>query len=670
MNTLSLVLSLTALLLAGGLVYYQYFFKQKITKDSKLLAVLRFVSILSVLMLLINPKFEKKVVEISKPKLLLAVDNSASISYTASTDVIKSIKEQFLDDADLKDRFDLSVFQFGSGLSTDTLLNFKDQQTNIYNVVEQLDVLAQAQNAAIVIPTDGHQTFGRNYAYLNTNNAVFPIVIGDTIENEDISISRINVNAYATLKNNFPVEIFLNSSITKNLRSRLLVERNGKELYSTQISFSPEEGAKHVTFYLPADSIGMQLYKARLIPFKDEKEVRNNIQNFGVEVLDEKTEVAIVYSVIHPDLGMIKRSIESNQQRKGTLVHIDELKSDPKKYNLFLLYQPNRDFNELFEELERDKKNYFLITGSQTDWNFLNEVQSDFSKETSGSNEDYFPSFQGDFNIFYTEDIGFESFPPLKGEFGIIDFKSSHEIMISQKINNVITGQPLLATYGNNDFKRVVLFGENIWKWRSQSFELYESFEKFDIFFNSLIQFLQLSERNSEMDIYYKPVYHAQEPIKIQVKNYDSNLNIELNSRLTLSINDKSDKIPFYINNNYYEAQINSLETGTYRFEVKDLDSDKSKRGSFIVESFSLEEENTRPNIEDLKLLAKNSGGLLVYQDQFMELKTNLLNKPKFRSTQIERNKIISLIDWRWLLGLIVLSLSLEWLLRKYRGMI
>ncbi|MCP4883013.1 MAG: hypothetical protein GY908_04425 [Flavobacteriales bacterium] len=670
MNTLSFVLSLTALLLAGLLVYYQYFFKQKVTRDSKLLAVLRFVSILSVLMLLINPKFEKKVVDVSKPKLLLAVDNSASISYTASTDVIKSIKEQFLDDADLKDRFDLSVFQFGSGLSTDTLLNFKDQQTNIYNVVEQLDVLAQAQNAAIVIPTDGHQTFGRNYAYLKTNNTVFPVVIGDTIENEDISISRINVNAYATLKNNFPVEIFLNSSITKNVRSRLLVERSGKELYSTQILFSPEEGAKHVTFYLPADSIGMQLYKARLIPFKDEKEVRNNIQNFGVEVLDEKIEVAIVYSVIHPDLGMIKRSIESNQQRKGTLVRIDELKSDPNKYNLFLLYQPNRDFNELFEELERDMKNYFLITGSQTDWNFLNEVQSDFSKETSGSNEDYFPSFQGDFNIFYTEDIGFESFPPLKGEFGIIDFKSSHEIMISQKINNVITGQPLLATYGNNDFKRVVLFGENIWKWRSQSFGLYESFEKFDIFFNSLIQFLQLSERNSEMDIYYKPVYHAQEPIKIQVKNYDSNLNIELNSRLTLSINDSSDKIPFYINNNYYEAQINSLETGTYRFEVKDLDSDKSKQGSFIVESFSLEEENTRPNIEDLKLLAKNSGGLLVYQDQFMELKTNLLNKPKFRSTQIERNKIISLIDWRWLLGLIVLSLSLEWLLRKYRGMI
>jgi hypothetical protein len=227
-----------------------------------------------------------------------------------------------------------------------------------------------------------------------------------------------------------------------------------------------------------------------------------------------------------------------------------------------------------------------------------------------------------------------------------------------------------LVTFGSEAHKGVVLFGENIWKWRSQSFERYDSFEKFDGFFNSLIQFLQLSERDQEMDLYYKPIYHAQEPIRIQVKNYDSNLNIELNSKLVLRLSDSKDEIPFYINNNSYEAQINSLETGTYRFEVLDLGTDKLKRGSFIVEAFSLEEGTTRPNIQDLELLARNSGGSIFYQNQFQEVKTELLDNPQFRSTQIERNKMISLIDWRWLLGLIVLSLSLEWLLRKYRGMI
>ena len=287
MNTLSLLLSIMALLLAGLLVYYQYFFKQKVTQDSRVLALLRFVSVFGVLVLLINPKFEHKTTEVFKPKLLLGIDNSASILHIESAEELKSVKQNFLNDADLNNRFDMSLFLFGSGLSTDSLLNFREQQTNIYNAVEQMDALAEKQESAIILLTDGHQTFGRNYSYMPTKNPVFPIIIGDTIENEDIHISRINVNAYATLTNNFPVEIFLNSNVSKNIRSRLIIERNGLELYASQVTFSKEASSKLISFYLPADSIGMQLYTAKLLPFKDEKEVRNNSQNFGVEVLDD-----------------------------------------------------------------------------------------------------------------------------------------------------------------------------------------------------------------------------------------------------------------------------------------------------------------------------------------------------------------------------------------------
>ena len=218
MNTLSLLLSIMALLLAGLVVYYQYFFRQQATQDSKILALLRFVSILGVLVLLINPKFEQKTTEVFKPKLLLGIDNSVSILHTESAGELRSVKQQFLKDAALNNRFDISAFLFGSGLSTDSLLNFKEQQTNIYNAVEQMDALAEKQESAIILLTDGHQTFGRNYNYMATKNPVFSVVIGDTIENEDIHISRINVNAYATLTNNFPVEIFLNSNASKNIK--------------------------------------------------------------------------------------------------------------------------------------------------------------------------------------------------------------------------------------------------------------------------------------------------------------------------------------------------------------------------------------------------------------------------------------------------------------------
>ncbi len=659
-----------ALLLAGAIVYFQYFFKKKVTRDSKVLAFLRFISLLGVLALLINPKFEQKTTEVIKPKLLLGTDNSASILHADSAEELRKLRQQFLTDEALNQRFEMSDFLFGSGLDTDSLLSFTEQQTNIFNAVQDLDALTDKQKSAIILLTDGHQTFGRNYAYMATKSPVFPMAIGDTTERLDISISRVNVNAYATLENNFPVEIFLNSNVTKNLNSKLIVERNGIELYASPVTFSTEERSKQITFYLPADSIGMQLYRAKLLPFSDETELRNNNKNFGVEVLDEKTEVAIVYGVLHPDLGAIKRSIESNKQRKATLIHINEFQINKDQYTFYVLYQPNMAFSSLFKDIEKEKLNYLLITGTHTDWNFLNQIQKSFSKVVTGELEEYLPAYQEDFDTFYAEDIGFESFPPLQGQFGEVNFNNDHKVMINQKINDVLTDTPLLAILEGNANKSVVLFGENIWKWRSHNFELYDSFERFDIFFNNLIQFLQLSDRDKKMELFYKPVYHAQEGISIQVKNYDSNLNIELNSKLVLQLNDSLDEIPFYIRNNSYEVQMNSLETGTYSFEVKELGSNKVMKGTFVVEAFSLEDGATRPNIEDLELLAQNSGGSLFYHDQFQAIKTNLLDNSDFRSTQIERNKMISLIDWRWLLGLIVLSLSLEWFLRKYRGMI
>jgi hypothetical protein len=168
----------------------------------------------------------------------------------------------------------------------------------------------------------------------------------------------------------------------------------------------------------------------------------------------------------------------------------------------------------------------------------------------------------------------------------------------------------------------------------------------------------------------YQPVFHADEPVVIRAKKYDSNLQVSFNSTLVLRLKDSMAEAPFYVNEGYYEIRLDNLKEGTYDFEVKDLDSDQKKSGTFLVVPFSIEQESSRSNTADLQLLASNSGGTMYFQDQFGALKDQLLDNEQFRSIEIERTKLISLIDWKWLLGLIVLSLSLEWLLRKYRGLI
>ena len=669
MDALNIFLTILAVVIAGLIVYYQYYYKQKLSQDSKILSIFRFVTFLGILMLLINPRFIQHSTEIIKPDLMLAVDNSESITHLGSEKIVKQLVYNFNTDKELNQRFEMNSFQFGERLSADTLLNFEATQSNIYSAIKDLNLVSNQKSSPIILISDGNQTYGQAYDYMNSKHKVFPIVIGDTIVKSDLEISLVNVNAYATLKNNFPVEVFLNYHGKTAVETKFLIEKDGVLIHSEKVLFSKDRLNYRSEFYLPADEMGMQLYKARLIPFEGEDNTLNNSFDFGIEVIDEKTKVAVVYDVLHPDLGMVKRSIESNQQRTVELIPVDEISKMDKDFSIFVLYQPNESFQEIMEQLVEDDSSYFIITGTHTNWAFLNKIQNAFSREESGVTENYFPVYQDNFKAFQTEDLGFDRFGPLIDYFGSLSFNVAYESLLSQSVNGIKSNDPLLVGYQEGINRRVVLFGENIWKWRLNSFQATNSFEKFDQFFNSLIQYLHLTDKNKSMEVIYSAVYHSNDPIIIKVKNYDSNLNPDLNSDIFIQFKDGKESIPFYVKNNAYETQIPTLKEGIYQFEVINKNSKKKQSGSFIVAPFTLEQEKTGANVAGLNQLSMNSEGQLFYQDQFAELKQVLLENPSFRSVEKENIKMISLIDWKWLLGLIVLSLGLEWSIRKYRGL-
>ena len=163
---MSIFMSVLAFLIAAFIVYYQYYYKQKINTDTKVLSVLRFVSLFCILILLINPEFEQNYVEVQKPSLFLGIDNSRSIAHSDRGEQLKGLRDSFLNDEELNNRFDLSVLRFGSGVSTDTTLNFTEHQTDIHQVVKGLNALSSGEVAPIVLVTDGNQTFGNNYSYM------------------------------------------------------------------------------------------------------------------------------------------------------------------------------------------------------------------------------------------------------------------------------------------------------------------------------------------------------------------------------------------------------------------------------------------------------------------------------------------------------------------------
>ncbi len=174
----------------------------------------------------------------------------------------------------------------------------------------------------------------------------------------------------------------------------------------------------------------------------------------------------MVSSINHPDLSALKRSIESNQQRKVTIVKPNEIKS-LQDYNVLIFYQPDAQFRSVLEQNQKLQLNSFVITGMNTDFNLLNQYQNLVQFKVSGLKEDYTAAFNTQFNSFALDDIGFEQFPPLQHPFGTIVLKGNTNTLLQSKVRNLATENPMLAFSENGLRRNAFLFGENIWKWRT-----------------------------------------------------------------------------------------------------------------------------------------------------------------------------------------------------------
>lgn len=168
MNTVTVIYFVLAILFTFLIVYFQYFFKEKKYSDRNILAFLRFVTLLSVLILLINPKIVRNKFLTVKPELIIAIDNSESIQLNKQDSIVRSLSEQLRKNKDLQNRFRISSYSFGEELRNNSNLTFQENRTNIHTALTELTSLFKKELAPIIIMTDGNQTYGNEYKYLRS----------------------------------------------------------------------------------------------------------------------------------------------------------------------------------------------------------------------------------------------------------------------------------------------------------------------------------------------------------------------------------------------------------------------------------------------------------------------------------------------------------------------
>ena len=675
MTTTTLLLLLLSIIVACGVVFFQYFYKAKNQSNvTWLLAFLRFIAVFGLLVLLINPILSRKTFDTIKTPLPIVVDNSSSIADLKASETALSLYKTLTSNSALREKFDIQSYRFDADFQASDAFDFKGKQTNVEEVAKNINSINKNATFPTVVITDGNQTTGNDYVYrFQANNKVYPLVVGDTTTFMDLKVSQLNVNKYAFHKNKFPVEVFLNYSGTKPITASFKIAQGNSILNTQSVSFSATKKSAVISVLLPADRVGLQIFKASVTSNQTEKNSYNNTKNFAVEVIDQKTNVAIVSAMNHPDIGALKRAIETNAQRKVTIVKPNEIKSLA-DYNVLILYQPTADFKSVFENNKISGVNTFIITGTNTDYGFLNQQQAQFVFKMSGQKEDYTADFNSQFNLFALDNLGFETLPPLQNAFGTITANANVSVLLSSKIRNIATDAPLLAFTENQGKRTAFLFGENSWKWRLQSHVDTKSYEKYDLFVDKTIQFLASTDTKKSLVVNHESFYNSGDAIVITAQFFNKNYEFDEKARLTLSVTNKKTKLnkkyDFLKTNNSFKVNLDGLSAGQYTFSVKELNTNTVYNGYFEILDFDIEKQFVNPDFKKLQQVASQTQGQVYLPNQISTLIEKLIADDHYKAVEKAIVKKTPLVDWIWLLILIVAALTAEWFIRKYHGLL
>lgn len=666
-----------AAVIALGLSLYMYGYKSRLRPGLRWsLGILRFLTLATLGLLLINPKIKKQTYFTEKPSLNILMDNSRSVAVLERDSLASELLSTLQNNSDLADRFKINSYKIDQQFSTLDSLNFSGNATNISEGLESLEVVYDSQSAATVLISDGNQTLGSDYLNLGPrlSNPVFPVVLGDTTRFEDLRIERLNANRYAYQDNEFPVELSLSYTGDRALSTNLII-RNGNQVVSREtLQFDRQNNAQTLQVLLKAEQVGIQSYTVSLSPTEAEMNTRNNTQQFAVEVIDQSTKVAIISAIQHPDLGALKKAITTLKQREVTILEPSEAVDKIDDYQLIIIYQPDFRFAAVYEQLDILKKNRWTITGLEADWSFLNAIQSKFAKLAAGGSELISAETNRNYPIFAVDPIDFSSYPPLTSQFGTLDVFVPYEELLSQTISGIFTETPMLLSFEDDGVRQAIWDAQDLWRWRAHNFVETRSFSQFDDLVANMVQYLSSNKRKSRLNVSYESFYYSNAQIPIQAQYFNENYQFEPEAELFITVTDKAtsnaQRLPMLLKNNYYQANLDGLAAGEYDFTVSVENEGIARSGQFTILDFSVEDQMVNPNAVKLESLGELSGGALFYEDQLASLTDSLLTDKRFVPLQKSRQNIVPLIAWKYLLALLAFLLAIEWFTRKYNGLI
>ncbi len=671
---------------AGALYFRDRFNRTYGSRLAGLLAAMRFGVVTLIAFFLLKPLIKTIQREVEKPIIIIAQDNSQSLSLvkdsamykTTYLDQLKSLKDALGED------YDVRSYSFGDqireGLDS---ISLQEKETNFSGLLEEINTKFAGRNlGALIIGSDGIYNKGSNpiYAYNKLNAPVYTVALGDTTVRKDALIAEVAANRLAYLNNKFPISISVEGRKCAGETVQVTVSHKGNTVFSQPVTFDGNRSSKTIDLTQDAKTVGLQKYTVTISNLNGEITYANNRKDVFIEVLDSRQKVLILASSPHPDVNAMREAIASNDAYSISTELVSKFNGNINDYNLIIFHQlpssGSQGLNLVKNAIDQNIPSLF-IWGANTDFNAFNTLGLGYALSGyRNTNTDINAAVMEGYSLFQIEKITADliaTAPPLSVPFGDFEVSPGANIFVRQQVGQISTSKPLIAFNKKNENKIGLIAGEGIWRWRINAFRQFETHDVFNGMVSKMVQYLASKEDKSLFRVNGPTDFPENIAISFDAELYNASYEAVIDKEISMVIkNEEGREFPYTFSplNGRYKLNAGSLPVGNYTYVASTVSEGQTLKeiGEFSVSPLQAELTNTIADHKLLAQFARENGGEMVYPDAVNSLVEKIKAREEITSVSYETKQLNDLINFRWLLFLILLLLGGEWLLRKRAG--
>ena len=671
-----------------------------------LLITLRVLILFFLIILIINPKIEKK----GNKKISLPwhvyVDNSLSIKYHKQPSSISYKKgiHNFLNKIKEKG-IDIEAFSFGSSLDTIeniSRLDLEANSTNLGLIFNKLNSSYQNNIAGVIIFTDGQINQGPLIQQLYNRNNKVPIHvvgIGDTIPMLDVSIKSVDIPPLCVKGENINIDVSVSSLGKINERINVtLFDEDNKLIGSKIITFSNNQVINDIRFQINPEKIGENNFLVKCSAISDEINIKNNQQKFLIQVMKDQYNIALVTGAPSYNTKVLKNHLlkSGNNDIDHFIMDNDNFNKKikdfiEKKYEVIIfdnnpVYSNSKKWESIArvfaKKLISHSSSFFIVPGPEIDIPSLNKYLKIIDLEAVQKNNEiqkdvkwkYLDSWFGFSPLNSQIDFpnNFDSYPPQNPAFFLLN-KSKEQNVITQATYILPNQENPLLLLGEKQLVRYAVW--NSFNLSSLKYMLSNS--DLDFLFEASIKkitnwLMKKGDRNEFIFRTNKNSYQHGESVLLTGISSDINDEVIIDDGIVeLYFNGKyisSKPLFFDLKENIYKSNFWAPKPGEIEYIVKmnkGIESYKVSNGTFKVQESHVELNRIFLNKNKLINLSKKSGGY--YRswndiDQIFDSIKEIHKSEPYVAVHIFRYNYFYIC-------FIILLLYIEWFYRKRIGL-